>query len=169
MRIYRTKKKPKPSKNLHKVNSRKSRTTSFPTTIMTNGGFSEGWQGWLVILKIIGKNSSIFSVTNILCVKHFLIWFKFECLLKMYNVPLAILSLLWRSLDFMNPVGNKAKRRISKQMFQESKARNIFRKMNISYPLIHTSLMSPQKTSILLKRFVPSEDYLCHKAELPHL
>ena len=121
MRIYRTKKKPKPSKNLHKVNSRKSRTTSFPTTIMTNGGFSEGWQGWLVILKIIGKNSSIFSVTNILCVKHFLIWFKFECLLKMYNVALAILSLLWRSLDFMNPLVIRQKGESQNKCFKKAK------------------------------------------------
>ena len=33
-------------------------------------------------------------------------------------------------------VGNKAKGRISKQRLQESKAREIFRKTNISYPLI---------------------------------
>ena len=35
-------------------------------------------------------------------------------------------------------VGNKAKGLISKRMFQENKARQIFRKMNISYPLIRT-------------------------------
>ena len=35
-------------------------------------------------------------------------------------------------------VGNKAKGRISKRMFQENKARQIFRKTNISYPLIRT-------------------------------
>ena len=34
--------------------------------------------------------------------------------------------------------GNKAKGRISKQVFQENKARQIFRKTNISYPLIRT-------------------------------
>ena len=33
-------------------------------------------------------------------------------------------------------VGNKAKERISKRVFQENKARQIFRKTNISYPLI---------------------------------
>ena len=33
-----------------------------------------------------------------------------------------------------NIVDNKEKRRISKRMFQENKARQIFRKMNISYP-----------------------------------
>ena len=38
----------------------------------------------------------------------------------------------------MQLVGNKAKARISKRMFQENKARQIFRKTNISYSLIHT-------------------------------
>ena len=33
-------------------------------------------------------------------------------------------------------VGNKAKRQISKRVFQENKARQTFRKTNISYPLI---------------------------------
>ena len=35
-------------------------------------------------------------------------------------------------------VGNKAKGHISKRVFQENKARQIFRKTNISYPLIRT-------------------------------
>ena len=35
-------------------------------------------------------------------------------------------------------VGNKAKERISKRVFQEKKARQIFRKTNISYPLIRS-------------------------------
>ena len=35
-------------------------------------------------------------------------------------------------------VGNKAKGRISKRVFQENKARQIFRKTNTSYPLIRT-------------------------------
>ena len=35
-------------------------------------------------------------------------------------------------------VGNKAKGRISKRVFQESKARQNFRKTNISYPVIRT-------------------------------
>ena len=35
-------------------------------------------------------------------------------------------------------VGNKAKGRISKRVFQENKARQIFRKTDISYPLIRT-------------------------------
>ena len=33
-------------------------------------------------------------------------------------------------------VGNRAKRRTSKRVFQENKARQIFRKTNISYPRI---------------------------------
>ena len=37
-----------------------------------------------------------------------------------------------------NLVGNKAKGRISKQVLQENKARQIFRKTNICYPLIRT-------------------------------
>ena len=35
-------------------------------------------------------------------------------------------------------VGNNVKGRISKRVFQENKARQIFRKTNISYPLIRT-------------------------------
>ena len=35
-------------------------------------------------------------------------------------------------------VGNKAKGRISKRVFQENKARQIFKKTNISYPLVRT-------------------------------
>ena len=35
-------------------------------------------------------------------------------------------------------VGNKIKGRISKRVFHENKARQIFRKTNISYPLIRT-------------------------------
>ena len=39
-------------------------------------------------------------------------------------------------------VGNKAKGRISKWVFQENKACQIFRKVNISYPLIRTFTFS---------------------------
>ena len=44
---------------------------------------------------------------------------------------------IWRYI-----VGNKVKGRISKRVFQENKARQIFRKMNISYPLIGTRTIS---------------------------
>ena len=42
-------------------------------------------------------------------------------------------------------VGNKAKGQISKWFFQENKARQIFRKTNISYPLICTSTCAYQR------------------------
>ena len=45
----------------------------------------------------------------------------------------------WR--DEKHFVGNKAKGRISKRVFQENKARQIIRKTNISYPLIRTPLL----------------------------
>ena len=35
-------------------------------------------------------------------------------------------------------VGNKAKGRIAKRVFQENKGRQIFQRTNISYPMIHT-------------------------------
>ena len=41
-------------------------------------------------------------------------------------------------------VGNKAKGRISERVFHENKARQIFRKTNISYPLICTSTCAYQ-------------------------
>ena len=44
-----------------------------------------------------------------------------------------------RKSNFENQyVGNKAKGRISKRVFQEKKVRQISRKTNISYPLIRT-------------------------------
>ena len=54
----------------------------------------------------------------------------------------------WRNmviLDFLNLyniVGTKAKWRTSKWVFQENKARQIFRKTNISHPLIRTRKIS---------------------------
>ena len=41
-------------------------------------------------------------------------------------------------IGFADFVGNKPKGRISKRVFQENKARQIFRKTSISYPLIRT-------------------------------
>ena len=50
-----------------------------------------------------------------------------------------LISIVERYCHVLRPfVGNKAKGRISKQVFQEYKARQIFRKRNISYPLIRT-------------------------------
>ena len=45
----------------------------------------------------------------------------------------------------MHIVGNKAKGRISKRVFPENKARQIFRKKNISYPLIRASTCTYQR------------------------
>ena len=42
------------------------------------------------------------------------------------------------TMEILEHVGNKAKGRISKRVFQENKARQIFRKTNFSYPLIRT-------------------------------
>ena len=44
-----------------------------------------------------------------------------------------------RLKDFRQDVGNKAKVRISKRVFQENKGRQIFRKTNISYSLMRIS------------------------------
>ena len=41
-------------------------------------------------------------------------------------------------------VGSIAKGRISKQVFQENKARQIFERTNVSYPLIRTRLCAYQ-------------------------
>ena len=49
-------------------------------------------------------------------------------------------------------LGNKAKEWISKQVFQENKARQSFRKMNISYPLIvHVCVSGGKKFSFFGK------------------
>ena len=45
------------------------------------------------------------------------------------------------SVSLSGIVGNKAKRRTSKRLFQENKACQIFRKTNISYHLIRTELL----------------------------
>ena len=44
----------------------------------------------------------------------------------------------WRKIFLAQLVGNKAKGQILKVVFQEGKARQNFRKTNISYPLIRT-------------------------------
>ena len=69
------------------------------------------------------------------------------------QLELLFKKLFWKTLQYLQentfnrvlftvklPVhlaGNKAKGRISKQVFQENKDRQIFRKTNIFYPLIH--------------------------------
>ena len=49
-------------------------------------------------------------------------------------------------------VGNKAKGRISKRIFQENKAHQIFRKTNISYPLIRTRTCAHQGVRMFVFR-----------------
>ena len=57
----------------------------------------------------------------------------------MYNSFLQFLTSAYYQSDILRrPGNNKVKRRISKGVFQENKARQIFRKTNISYPLIRT-------------------------------
>ena len=47
-------------------------------------------------------------------------------------------------------VGNKAKVQISKQVFQEGKAHQIFRKTNISYPLRNLYLRNKGAVDVLI-------------------
>ena len=68
----------------------------------------------------------------------------------------------FRSTKF---VGNKTKGRISKRLFQENKARQIFRKMKISYPMIHTRTCAYQ--GVRNVRFL--ENLLCFVFLLPPL
>ena len=56
-------------------------------------------------------------------------------------------------------VGNKAKGRISKRVFQENKARQIFRKTNISYHLIGTHTCVYQRVRNVC--FSEKSDVLC--------
>ena len=53
---------------------------------------------------------------------------------------LLMLYIFVRKAPISKFVGNKTKGRISKRLFQENKARQIFRKRNISYPLIRTPM-----------------------------
>ena len=48
-------------------------------------------------------------------------------------------------------VGNKAKGRISKRVFQENKTRQMFRKRNVSYPLILTRTKKIKQKAISYK------------------
>ena len=60
---------------------------------------------------------------------------------------------IWNPRKQWQIIGSKAKRRISKRVFQENKARQIFWKANISYPLIrrHTCLYLYHKCSFIGK------------------
>ena len=52
-----------------------------------------------------------------------------------------VLVFLYSGTGNTQYIGNRVKGRISKLAFQENKARQIFRKMNISYPLIRTCVV----------------------------
>ena len=59
--------------------------------------------------------------------------------------PQIIIALLREGkYKFRHFVGNKAKGRISKWVFQENKACQIFRKTNMSYPVINTRMCAYQ-------------------------
>ena len=60
--------------------------------------------------------------------------FCFVCLFFFHSAR-GWIKILQNKLEI---VGNKAKGRIWKRVFQENKARQIFRKTNISYPLMRT-------------------------------
>ena len=60
-----------------------------------------------------------------------------------YNI-FFLINLHFLALLIGEIVGNKARGRISKRVFQENKARQIFRKRNISYPPIRTRTFAYQ-------------------------
>ena len=77
---------------------------------------------------------TFFQKTTIEKKLHHLVILYFLC-----ERPTRPIGLKWLKISKVvirrDCVGNKAKGRISKRVFQESKARQIFRKTNISYPL----------------------------------
>ena len=84
----------------------------------------------------------------------------FSCFSHQFNRTVAFIS---RRVWYIDLVGNKAKDRILKRVFQENKAREIFRKRNISYLLILTYVcVSGGKKYVLGVRNVRfSEDLAC--------
>ena len=64
--------------------------------------------------------------------------------------PHALLTNFTAVADMSHIVGNKAKGRISKRVFQENKANQIFRKTHISNPLIRTRVLLPYYQKILI-------------------
>ena len=84
--------------------------------------------------------------------KFALVYFKLCLCVRFFD--LVYCSSLYSIVYF---VGNTAKGRISKRVFQENKARQIFQKTNISYPLIRTRTSAYQG----VKMFVFSENLTC--------
>ena len=58
---------------------------------------------------------------------------------------ISIQNIFWFKRLVLKNVGNKTKGRISKRGFQENKARHIFQKTNISYPLMRTRMCAYQR------------------------
>ena len=64
--------------------------------------------------------------------------------MTVYENILNIFSIFNRKL-----VGNKAKGRISKRVFQENKTNQIFQKTSTSYPLIRTRMYACKVTDLI--------------------
>ena len=85
---------------------------------------------WNSLWRLQGKIANIKSIffrTAIFC-------YAFTGSLMVIDTKFSV----WTLKIVIDAVGNKAKGRISKQVFQESKACQNFRKTNISYLLIRT-------------------------------
>ena len=67
----------------------------------------------------------------------------------------------FRNIHSDDLVGNKAKGHTSKRVFQENKARQIFRKTNISYPLIRSGTCAYQRTYQWVGNVRFSENFAC--------
>ena len=65
-------------------------------------------------------------------------------------------------------VGNKVKGRISKRVFQESKACQNFRKTNISYPLIRPFALLPTISSLLYCSVSEAYSEPCQTSKMEH-
>ena len=97
-----------------------------------------------LLLSFIAKSSEPIklqdSLISIICCVYILIILIFRILMDIQNRNYLIIHFWVRIVRHGQAqlLGNKAKGRISKRVFQENKARQIFWKTNISYPLIRT-------------------------------
>ena len=84
------------------------------------------------------------------------------CFGKNYTVVIEIIILSTMSTLY-KIVGNKAEGRISKRMFQESKARQNLRKTNISFSLIRTRTCAYQEVrNVCFSEILTCFDFLKH-------
>ena len=75
------------------------------------------------------------------------------------NIEIKVLTSLFKN----SIVGNKAKGRISKRVFQERKARQHFQKTNISYPMIRTPTCAYQEVrNVSFSEILPCFAFLKH-------